>query len=459
MCGSFSRVLSSQEIMMESLFLSHSHGDRQVAAALKELVESCFPGHIEVRASSASPSAGGIAMGSEWLGWIHEQVRASRFTAVLLTPNSVDKPWLMWEAGAVSGVALATRDVSTVIPIVYRLGMEQVPSPLRSRQAANGEDREAITRVLETLKPATPLPENAFQRFLGVFVPQYLDHVKQALETTPPPLTESAVQDWLDRIAYFERTNRRSEIRQLHRAMVNVFAPSDNAFDTPLDVRLHRRLGDIYLFSKQPADAVRQYRLALQLSPRDVLLLHKTALALLETGDEPGARQMLESLLVIDPHAAAWSTEIAGLKGRLHWQAYQRGRSESDLRSARDAYAEALAFNPDSHYMADNVGQLSLLLGEVDRARAAFQQALTALQKTGDRGYWASATRASCLLGLGRTVEGLAALRQVVALDPEPAVLDSIRRGLVRLHQGLNGTEQELESWLTALSEDGRTAT
>ncbi len=437
---------------MESLFLSHSHGDHELAGALKQLIESCLPGHIEVKASSAAPSEGGIAAGSDWLDWIHDQVRESKFTAVLLTPNSVDKPWLMWEAGAVSGVSLATREASTIIPLVYRLSMEQVPSPLRSRQAARGEDRESIKRVLETLKQSTPLPAAAFSRFVELFVPSYLENVARALAETPPPLTESAVHEWLDRITYFERTDRRSEVGQLHRAMVNVFAPGDNAFETPLDVRLHRRLGDIYLFAKRSQAAAKQYDLALRLSPRDIFLLHKKGVALLEAGDGPGAQQMLDRLLEIDPSATRWSTEIAGMKGRLFWQKYQQGGAESDLRTARDAYADGLDFNVDSHYMADNVGQLSLLLGESDKARDAFQKGLAALQKTGDRGYWAMATRASCHLGLGERTEGLAALRQVPALRPEPAPLDSIRRGFVRLHKGLGGTDEELDAWLKALA-------
>lgn len=91
-------------------------------------------------------------MGTEWLGWVHDQVRASKFTALLLTPNSVSKPWLMWEAGAVSGVSLATQQAATVIPLVYRLSMEEIPSPLASRQAARGEDGESMKRVLETLR-------------------------------------------------------------------------------------------------------------------------------------------------------------------------------------------------------------------------------------------------------------------------------------------------------------------
>lgn len=180
---------------MESLFLSHSHGDHELAAALKQLIESCFPGHIEVKASSSAPAEGGISAGSAWLDWIKDQVRGSRFTAVLLTPNSVDKPWLMWEAGAVSGVSLATDRLSTVIPVVYRLSMEQIPSPLRSQQAARGEDVDSIKSVLQTLNRTFMLPETPFRRAMDVYIPEYLENVAKALAETPPPLTESAVQD------------------------------------------------------------------------------------------------------------------------------------------------------------------------------------------------------------------------------------------------------------------------
>jgi hypothetical protein len=101
--------------------------------------------------------------------------------------------------------------------------------------------------------------------------------------------------------------------------------------------------------------------------------------------------------------------------------------------------------------MADNVGQLSLLLGDEEKARDAFSKGLDALDRTGDAGYWAMATRASCLLGLGRRSDGLAALRRVGPLGPEPSAADSIWRGLERLHQGLKGTPEELQDWRAAL--------
>ena len=86
--------------------------------------------------------------------------------------------------------------------------------------------------------------------------------------------------------------------------------------------------------------------------------------------------------------------------------------------------------------MADNVGQLSLLLGDKAVAEEAFQNGLKALERTGDRGYWAMATKASCLIGLGEDELGILALKEVRALGPEPAALESIRRGLIRLFKG-----------------------
>jgi tetratricopeptide (TPR) repeat protein len=238
----------------------------------------------------------------------------------------------------------------------------------------------------------------------------------------------------------------------VHRALVNVFARGDNAFDTPLNVQLHRRLGDIYLFAKRPVEAEKQYTLALQLSPRDIFLLHKCGLALLERGDEPGAQVMLDRVLEVDVQAGRWSTEVAGMRGRLAWQRYQRTGLKADLAAARDAYGDGLAGNPTSHYMADNVGQMNLLLGETEAAHQAFMRALEALEFTGDTGYWARATHASCLLALGRRDEGLRQLARVHELRPEPAVLDSVRRGLTRLHRGLGLPETELNAWFTALA-------
>ena len=45
----------------------------------------------------------------------------------------------------------------------------------------------------------------------------------------------------------------------------------------------------------------------------------------------------------MDPEATRWSTEVAGLRGRLMWQRHQRTGDRVDLMASRDAYAAGLA--------------------------------------------------------------------------------------------------------------------
>ena len=58
----------------------------------------------------------------------------------------------MWEAGAVSGVALVTESASHVVPLLYGLSAEEVPAPLRTRQIKTGSQKNDILDLLETIR-------------------------------------------------------------------------------------------------------------------------------------------------------------------------------------------------------------------------------------------------------------------------------------------------------------------
>ena len=92
---------------MFTIFVSHSSSDKPLVDALRELICGAFVEDIELSYSTASVATGGIGAGQRWLEWIHMQVRRSAVTIVILTPLSKVRPWLMWEAGAVTGLDLA----------------------------------------------------------------------------------------------------------------------------------------------------------------------------------------------------------------------------------------------------------------------------------------------------------------------------------------------------------------
>src|SRR5437870_1197183 len=95
--------------------------------------------------------------------------------------------------------------------------------------------------------------------------------IREALQNRPPALTEGGVQEWCERLDALRAAGRYSEVGHIHRALLLAFAPAGNdAGLVPLDLRLHRRLGELYLDARKGREAVVQFNLALKLFAKDV---------------------------------------------------------------------------------------------------------------------------------------------------------------------------------------------
>ena len=132
------------------IFISHSTQEKVLADALANVIRAAFPS-AEVRYSSDFSIGGGIDAGDRWHPWILNQLRTSKVTLVVLSHQSASSPWLLWEAGAASGVALATGEKTTVIPCLYDLAPEKVPAPLSIRQSVKADEREGILQILAAI--------------------------------------------------------------------------------------------------------------------------------------------------------------------------------------------------------------------------------------------------------------------------------------------------------------------
>lgn len=437
------------------VFISHSHSDKAAADALSALIVGVFTEDwVKVSYSSDRKSGGGIEAGADWLPWILEEVQKSAACIVMLTSESVAKPWLMWEAGAVTGVALTGQDKTPVVPLLFRISNEQVPGPLRAKQAEYGTSEEGVRRVLGMLHARVGQPaEKFFNLAVKEELPKYLKAVDDTLRTRPMALSEAALQEWCERLDDLKKERRFAEVRLVHRAMLRVFTPPEQKEQAPLDVRLHRRLGDMYLAAKDPASAAAEFELALRLVPADSYLQHRRALAEAEAGNAQTARTLLDAAEAADPTLMTWSPEFAGLKGRLYRDEWRRTNSADDLRKARDAYWQVMNTERDSYYMADNVGQLSLLLGDQDKAQEAFTRAIEIVDRLNERSVWSLATLATACFGLRRMDDGLAHLQQLAALQPPPTAreLQSIEQGLGRMRDALSIEGAIFDAWVVAL--------
>jgi tetratricopeptide (TPR) repeat protein len=436
------------------IFISHTHGDAEIAHALSDAISNLFGDLLTTSYSTKEELEGGIRPGDEWFRWIVERVRSADIAVILLTPTSTQKPWVLWEAGAVYGAGIASADAHArkVRPLVFKLSGSQVPSPFAGIQGVNGDERSGIDRFLsdliENFAPRMQQVQlvNAGRK-LGQTIETYLDRVQVALRDAPLLPTEAAVQEWCERLDRLTSEKRVSEIGHLHDWLNLTFGRGRDERPLPIDMRLHRRLGFAYLAANRPHRAAQELILALEFAPRDIFLLRGLGHAYLDGNRYDDAAKVVDRITELDKDAFSHNVECATLKGRFQ-------RETNDLEGAVDTYKRALERTPDSYYLADVLGQACLRLGRLDEARTAYRRACEVIDGLAERNIWTHATRVTASLVLGDQARALAHLSEIAALGPTPNEIESIERGLEQVHKTLSLEPASFEALRAVLRDE-----
>jgi len=434
------------------VFISHTHADAEIAHALSDAIEGVFGDQIITSYSTKKELEGGIKPGEDWFRWIVQRVSAANIAVILLTPTSIQKPWVLWEAGAVYGAGIASKDANPrkVRPLVFKLSDRQVPSPLAGIQIVKGDERYGIEQFLSDLiDDFQPFMEkkclvDAGKR-LAPTVEVYLNRVQKALHDAPLLPTEAAIQEWCERLDKLSRENRLSEVGYLHDWLNLTFGRDrDERYPVPIDIRLHRRLGDAYRAAKIYDTAAQEFTLALEFAPRDIFLLRSLGLAYLDGHHQKEAADVINRIAELDKDAFSHNVECAGLKGRLQ-------RECNDFEGAAETYRTALVLNPASYYLLDVLGQTLLGLGKISDAQSIYRRASQILDGLAEQNIWTYATRAVASLVLNDETGAMHYLGKIAALGPAPDDLTRIEGGLERIQKWLNLETTAFERWCVAL--------
>jgi hypothetical protein len=81
------------------VFISHVHEDAPLAQAFAQLVWDVTSAGVRTFSSTSTDLGAGIQYGEEWFKWIRASVERARQIVALITPNSVGRPWILFEAG------------------------------------------------------------------------------------------------------------------------------------------------------------------------------------------------------------------------------------------------------------------------------------------------------------------------------------------------------------------------
>jgi hypothetical protein len=124
-------MTEEHRIIKPKLFISHASSDGDFANAVKQEIEKVFANGIEVFCTS---SPGAIGVGVDWLSEIEKRLEGTQAVIVIVTPISIERPWLWFEIGATwnKGRAGGCRIYPLCAP---EIDFGNLPSPLDRLQA------------------------------------------------------------------------------------------------------------------------------------------------------------------------------------------------------------------------------------------------------------------------------------------------------------------------------------
>jgi len=85
------------------VFISHDSRDAEIAEAFSRLISSVSAGVLKSFRSSDRKGNHGIEYGIEWYPEIMKKLEAASDVVCLLTPHSINRPWILFEAGVAKG--------------------------------------------------------------------------------------------------------------------------------------------------------------------------------------------------------------------------------------------------------------------------------------------------------------------------------------------------------------------
>jgi hypothetical protein len=88
---------------MPLVFISHDSRDAELAEAFSKLLKSVSAGMLKSFRSSDKKGTEGIEFGDEWYKTLMSKLEKASDVVCLLTEQSLDRPWILYEAGVAKG--------------------------------------------------------------------------------------------------------------------------------------------------------------------------------------------------------------------------------------------------------------------------------------------------------------------------------------------------------------------
>ncbi|MFC0402533.1 toll/interleukin-1 receptor domain-containing protein [Paraburkholderia rhizosphaerae] len=141
-------ILSAQKPLV---FISHDSRDADLAEAFANLLVDVSGGTLKSFRSSDKKGGTGIEFGTEWYNAIMSRLSEATDVVALLTQRSLDRPWILYEAGVAKG-----RLGTNVFGVALGVPLERVSTGPFGQFQNCGADEDSLTTLLLQLLERNP---------------------------------------------------------------------------------------------------------------------------------------------------------------------------------------------------------------------------------------------------------------------------------------------------------------
>lgn len=167
------------------VFISHDSRDADLAEAFDHLLTDASGGVIQTFRSSDQTGRAGIDYGEDWFSKITRTLSDASDVVALLTPNSVDRPWILFEAGfAVGQRSTKVFGIALGVPFAKATG-----GPFARFQNCEAKQDPVTTVVLELIRrtPNARPREEAVRRQVAAFLSDIEPMLKKRAQADEEP--------------------------------------------------------------------------------------------------------------------------------------------------------------------------------------------------------------------------------------------------------------------------------
>lgn len=182
----------STKTLKPLVFISHDNRDAELAEAFSNLLKSVSAGVLKSFRTSDKKGTQGIEYGIEWYPEIIKYIQDASDVVCLLTRNSIDRPWILFEAGMAKG-KLDTSILGVAIGIPLK---NASTGPFAQFQNC-GDDVDSLTKLVLQLVNRIPNSEPD-EETIKFQIGKFKDNVEKILKkkkNTLPELHDDSDKD------------------------------------------------------------------------------------------------------------------------------------------------------------------------------------------------------------------------------------------------------------------------